>query len=258
MRVGVIDVGSSTARLLVARVSRGALVAVGRERAVLSLGEEIERTGRISDIKLARLAADCEDFARTASALGAVRVSVVVTAPGRQAENRTALVSTLQHATGLSVRVLSPEEEGTLAFEGAVMGAERVRDPVAVCDVGGGSTEVVVGTTDGGPAYVRTVGIGSLRLACRTLSYERPSKRELARARRRGRGGLRSVLGTAAEDGAGHGRDRSGTSPARRAHPGAGRARRGTSTSAPVRGPTRSSRSSVSHRIASGASRLER
>lgn len=184
MRVGVIDVGSSTARLLVARVSRGALVAVGRERAVLSLGEEIERTGRISDIKLARLAADCEDFARTASALGAVRVSVVVTAPGRQAENRTALVSTLQHATGLSVRVLSPEEEGTLAFEGAVMGAERVRDPVAVCDVGGGSTEVVVGTTDGGPAYVRTVGIGSLRLACRTLSYERPSKRELARARR--------------------------------------------------------------------------
>ncbi|MCY4087721.1 MAG: hypothetical protein OXG37_12795 [Actinomycetia bacterium] len=183
MRVGVIDVGSNTARLLVARVSRSTFVPVGRERAVLSLGEEVERTGRISDIKLARLAAQCEEFVRTAGALGASQVRVVVTAPGRQAENREALISTLRHATGLGVRVLSPEEEGMLAFTGAVTCAERVQDPVAVCDVGGGSTEVVVGTTDGGAAYVRAVGIGSLRLACRTLSYERPSKRELARAR---------------------------------------------------------------------------
>ena len=125
MRVGVIDVGSNTARLLVARVSRSTLVPVGCERAVLSLGEEIERTGRVSDIKLARLAAQCEEFVRTAGALGASQVRVVVTAPGRQAENRKALISTLRHATGLGVRVLSPEEEGMLAFTGAVMCAER-------------------------------------------------------------------------------------------------------------------------------------
>jgi exopolyphosphatase/guanosine-5'-triphosphate,3'-diphosphate pyrophosphatase len=80
-------------------------------------------------------------------------------------------------------KVLRPEEEGELAWYGAVATAEDPPDSIAVCDVGGGSTQLVVGTVSGGPAWVRSVDLGSLRLTRRTLDSAPSSQTDLDTAR---------------------------------------------------------------------------
>ena len=79
-------------------------------------------------------------------------------------------------------RVVSPEEEGRLAYEGAVAAFPDLPATVAVCDVGGGSTEIAVGTPDAGPAWLVSLDIGSLRLAHRFLEADPPGKKALAAA----------------------------------------------------------------------------
>lgn len=183
MRVGVLDVGSNTIRLLVAAPAGRGVEAVREERAVLGLGEEIEQHGRIGDVRLARTAERAREYARLARKAGVSRLDVIVTAPGRQAENAHDLVAALERACRHDVRVLSPDEEGRLAFLGAVAQARRLPDRVAVCDVGGGSTEIVVGTPGGHVGWSCSVEIGSLRLTGRAGIDDPPTKRSLAAAR---------------------------------------------------------------------------
>ena len=184
MRVSIIDIGSNTVRLLVATDDGGSLVAVHEERAVLGLGDEIERFGRLSDLKLAETADWARRYARTARKLGCESVEVVVTAPGRQSTNAGELLSLLTRATGVPAQVLSPEDEGRLAYEGALSQAGSLPERVAVCDVGGGSTEVVTGTLSSGPAFCHSLDIGSLRLTRRLLDGDPPRKKAVAAARR--------------------------------------------------------------------------
>lgn len=183
MRIGIVDIGSNTARLLVAERDRGRVRAVREERAVLALGDEVERYGRISAVKLAETGKRANTYARIARALGCTEVAVIVTAPGRQSANASELVEALERATGLAARVLSEEEEGTLAFVGAVAQARRATGRVAVCDVGGGSTEVAVGGPASGPDFVRSLDIGSLRLTSRWLATDPPRRKAIAKAR---------------------------------------------------------------------------
>ena len=76
-------------------------------------------------------------------------VEILVTSPGRQADNGAELLAALEHAGGVPVRLLSAEEEGRLAFDGAVAALDELPSTIAVCDVGGGSTQIVVGTREG-------------------------------------------------------------------------------------------------------------
>jgi exopolyphosphatase/guanosine-5'-triphosphate,3'-diphosphate pyrophosphatase len=184
MLVGVIDIGSNTARLLVASRGASSVEAVHEERALLALGDEIERRGRISDRKLAETADRAGGYARTARKLGCVAIDVFVTAPGRQSENADDLLRAVERSTGASVRVLSAEDEGRLAFEGAVALAGPLAGRIAVCDVGGGSTEVVVGSLQAGPTQCSSLEIGSLRLTRRHLDADPPGNRRIAAARK--------------------------------------------------------------------------
>jgi exopolyphosphatase/guanosine-5'-triphosphate,3'-diphosphate pyrophosphatase len=183
MRVGVIDVGSNTVRLLVAAVGDGEVATVREERAQLGLGEELLRHGRVRRRKLAELAAVTGDYARIARKLGVRELETVVTAPGRQEDDPQRLLDTLGRATAGEVRVASPEEEGELAFAGAVARAGIGDAVVAVCDVGGGSTEVVVGTELRGAGWVRSVDVGSLRLTAALLHRDPPTPGQLEAAR---------------------------------------------------------------------------
>jgi exopolyphosphatase/guanosine-5'-triphosphate,3'-diphosphate pyrophosphatase len=184
MPVGVIDVGSNTARLLVAVGDGAAVRGVREERAVLALGEEIERNGRLSKGKLEETALHVRRYARIAREHRCRAVEVVVTAPGRQSENAAALVRALERAAAAPVRILSPLEEGTLAYLGAVAQAcDDLPDRVAVCDVGGGSTEIAVGSSARGVEHCVSFEVGSLRLTRRYLDG-RASKAALAAARR--------------------------------------------------------------------------
>ena len=183
MTVAVIDVGSHTVRLLVARREQGRIRAVREEKAVIGLGSEVERLGQLSSQKLAETASLVESFSRIARKAGASHVETVITAPGRQSANGAELVALLIEASSAGVRVLSPDQEGRLAFQGAVQELATDGESVAVCDVGGGSTEVVVGTRTGEPAWLRSVDIGALRLTGRVLSEDPPTSEALALAR---------------------------------------------------------------------------
>jgi exopolyphosphatase/guanosine-5'-triphosphate,3'-diphosphate pyrophosphatase len=182
MQAGIVDVGSNTVRLLVAAREGGALVPLREEREHLFLGEDVERHGRLSERRIAEAARCVAEQVRLAREHGAASVEVVVTAPGRQSGNGRELVEALAAASGASVRVLSADEEGRLAFAGAVASASPASESVAVCDVGGGSTEVVVGTVTGGPAWTRSLDLGAVRLTERFFAADPPGRKALAAA----------------------------------------------------------------------------
>jgi exopolyphosphatase/guanosine-5'-triphosphate,3'-diphosphate pyrophosphatase len=183
MRVAVIDVGSNTVRLLVAAV-RGAdrIEPIADEKAFLWLGAELAQRGELGPKKQAELSDTARAFARIAHDHDIARLETIVTAPGR-GRGAESLLETLGQATGAPVRVLSASEEGRLAWEGAVARAGDLPDVVGVADVGGGSTELVVGTPLAGPAWVCSLAIGSLRLTERFFRGDPPSPDEVARAR---------------------------------------------------------------------------
>ena len=183
MRVGVVDVGSNTVRLLVAERHGSSVVAVREAKKLLLLGREIERCGLLSDQKLEEIRQCACGFAALARESGVARLDVVVTAPGRQAENAEQLVEILGQASAASVRVLSADEEGRLAWEGAVASSDGRGGTLAVCDVGGGSTEVVVGIREHGPAWSRSLDIGCLRLTERLIDSDPPGKEGMRRVR---------------------------------------------------------------------------
>ncbi len=184
MRVAVIDIGSNTARLLVADVGPDdSVTRVDVQRSYLRLGAELERRGHLGPAKIAEAAAVAGDFASRAEALDVTKLGVIVTAPGRQAASGAPLVHALRAATGSHVRVLTADEEGRLAYEGAIALAGDLPEVVAVVDVGGGSTEMVVGTPLAGAAWVHSVDLGSLRLTRKLLAKDPPGRRAVATAR---------------------------------------------------------------------------
>jgi len=178
VRVAIIDVGANTLRLLVAVPAGPAVSRVFEERTQLGLGEEVERFGYVTAEKCADAVAIARDQTRTARRLGCERIEIVVTSPGRQSANGEDFADALARGCGVPVRILTAEEEGMRAWEGAVVAVEDPPESIAVCDVGGGSAQLVVGTLESGPAWVRSVDLGSLRLTTRLLADGNPPSSE--------------------------------------------------------------------------------
>ena len=171
--VGVLDVGSNTIRLLVAGVEQGAVVPIDKEKVRLSLGEEIERYGSVSDVHVAAAAKAVRKMAKIARSHGVASLDVFLTAPGRQSGNADELVAALSRAAGSPVRVLTKDEEGRLAYAGAVATSPiELPKTIAVCDVGGASTEIAVGSPMREPDWIESIDLGSVRLTTRTSSAE--------------------------------------------------------------------------------------
>jgi exopolyphosphatase/guanosine-5'-triphosphate,3'-diphosphate pyrophosphatase len=183
MRVAVVDVGANTLRLLVAVRDGHRIVPVHQEKEQLGLGEEVERYGYISAGKCAEAVAVAHAQVRRARRLGCERIEIVITSPGRQSGNSDDFADALARGAGVPVRILSSEEEGALAWDGAVTALDELPESIAVCDVGGGSAQIAVGTASSGPAWVRSVDLGSLRLTTRLLSDDPPSDDAGAQAR---------------------------------------------------------------------------
>lgn len=182
MRVAIVDVGANTARLLVATLdATGRVEPLREEKRQLDLGEEIERNGgEISAEKLDEVVAVAHAYVRRGRKLGASQLRILVTSPGRQASNGDELVDALR-STGAPADVLTAEEEGALAWRGAVGACrEPLPESIGVCDVGGGSVQLVVGTPAEGPAWIRSVDVGSLRLTRRAFHDDPPKKEQVA------------------------------------------------------------------------------
>lgn len=181
MPVAVVDVGSNTVRLLVTTSSGRELLSL---RETLRLGESVEQHGAIPPDRLALVAECAARYAGAARALGADAIDVLVTSPGRQAANGAELASALERATRAPVRIVSAEEEGRLAFVGALASADvGSRKLVAVVDVGGGSAQTAVGSRRGGATWVRSIDLGSMRLTTRLLPADPPGPAAMMRAR---------------------------------------------------------------------------
>jgi exopolyphosphatase/guanosine-5'-triphosphate,3'-diphosphate pyrophosphatase len=180
--VGVLDVGSNTARLLVARVEHGDVVPLDKEKGRLPLGEEIERFGAVSEMHVAAAAKAVRKLAKRARSHSVESLDIFLTAPGRQSANAEELVAALTRAAGVPVRVLSTDEEGRLAYIGAVATAPiDLPGRIAVCDVGGASTEIAIGSPHASPDWVESVELGSVRLTTRVASVGE-AKQEAAAA----------------------------------------------------------------------------
>jgi exopolyphosphatase/guanosine-5'-triphosphate,3'-diphosphate pyrophosphatase len=179
-----IDIGSNTTRVLVAEPTQGKLRKVMEQRAYTRIGKDSQHDGMVDDDKVAEVAETVATQVRLARELGPEAIRVVATAAIREAANRDQIVAEIARVAGVSVDVLSEHEEGRLAFLGAIKTlGHPVDGDVGVVDVGGGSTEVVLGNVDEGVRSVRSFKIGSGQLADDFLSNDPPSPSELRAVR---------------------------------------------------------------------------
>jgi exopolyphosphatase/guanosine-5'-triphosphate,3'-diphosphate pyrophosphatase len=178
VRVAVVDIGSNSTRLLIADVDAGGAVAeVDRRSIVTRLGEGVDATGRLADAAMARVRTVLDDYRAAIDAAGTGSAAAVLTSAVRDAANGTAFVAEVRDRYGLDARELTGDEEASLTYLGATAG--RLREhPMLVVDVGGGSTELVVGQGEEIRFHVSTQA-GVVRQSERHLAHDPPEDHEL-------------------------------------------------------------------------------
>ena len=171
-RVAGIDCGTNSIRLLVADVDEaGRLTDLDRRMEVVRLGQGVDRTGRIAPEALERTLDAARRYAAICADLGAERIRFVATSATRDAENRADFVAGVRDALGVEPEVVAGAEEAALSFRGATsVLAGKHPGPFLVVDIGGGSTELALGTTSGNLA--RT-GVVVVLLALVAVAFER-------------------------------------------------------------------------------------
>ena len=192
LRVAGIDCGTNSIRLLVADVAREPdgrlrLTDVHREMRVVRLGQGVDATGRLSEHALDRTWRALADYAAVITASGAVRTRMVATSATRDAQNRADFVDMVRSTLGQDPEVITGREEAELSFAGAVGDLDPATGPFLVVDIGGGSTELVVGERDGAVNRVAdgiSLDIGCVRITERILRGDPPTAAERAEAAR--------------------------------------------------------------------------
>jgi exopolyphosphatase/guanosine-5'-triphosphate,3'-diphosphate pyrophosphatase len=183
MRVAAIDCGTNSIRLLIADVdeSTGMLADVVRTMRVVRLGEGIDRTGEFSTGALERTFAACDEYAGLLALHGKPALRFVATSATRDARNRDAFIAGVRARLGVEPDVIAGTEEAALSFLGAVRGLppELLTPPVLVVDIGGGSTEFVLG--DKLPSHSISIDVGCVRMTERHLRSDPPTVEEIAR-----------------------------------------------------------------------------
>ena len=180
MVCGCIDIGSNTTRVLVADASDGHLREVLQRRAFTRIGKGLQPGAEIPRAKIDEVAAVVASHRELAEAAGARPVRTVATAAIRCAANRDEFVEVVGERGGVEVTILDGEEEARLAFVGATRTLGHELDGVVgVVDVGGGSTEIAVGTVAGGVSWWASFRLGSGHLADEYLRSDPPSAADL-------------------------------------------------------------------------------
>ncbi len=186
MLCAAIDIGSNTTRVLVAEPVEGQLKMVMEQRAYTRINKAIDEGGSIRAEKVREVAEVVSTQVRLARELGAEVIRSVATAAVRDARNGELAAKAIAEASGVEVDILSEEQEGRLSFIGATKTlGHPVQGKVGVVDVGGGSTEVILGTVAGGVELVRSWRIGSGVLADELISSDPPSVAEIRKVRDR-------------------------------------------------------------------------
>jgi exopolyphosphatase/guanosine-5'-triphosphate,3'-diphosphate pyrophosphatase len=163
-RVAAVDCGTNSIRLLVADAdpATGELVDLERRMTIVRLGQDVDRTGRLAPEALERTFAACREYARIIEAHGAEKVRFVATSASRDAENRDEFVSGVLGILGVEPEVITGDQEAEFSFTGATKELAGRAEDYLVADIGGGSTELVVGRD--AVRAARSVDIGCVRL----------------------------------------------------------------------------------------------
>jgi exopolyphosphatase/guanosine-5'-triphosphate,3'-diphosphate pyrophosphatase len=181
-RRAVVDVGTNSVKLLVADVAGASVVPVLEDARQTRLGRDFYDTHRLQPEAMARTARAVRAFARRARTLGATRLRVVATSAARDARNAAALVQEIERACGVRPEILSGEQEAEWAFRGAMTDRRLAREPVLLLDVGGGSTEFILGHGDA-VHFRRSYPLGAVRLMETMPHSDPPRPEELAACR---------------------------------------------------------------------------
>ncbi len=183
-RVAALDCGTNSLRLLVADVTDGPdggrLTDVHREMRVVRLGQGVDRTGELAPEALERTRVALADYAAVCARLEVQRTRLVATSATRDARNADDFVALVLATLGTAPDVVTGEQEAALSFDGATRGLDPADGPFLVVDIGGGSTELVLGTT--GVEASRSVDIGCVRLTERHLAGDPPTAAQVAAA----------------------------------------------------------------------------
>ncbi|PAY21886.1 exopolyphosphatase [Dietzia natronolimnaea] len=193
VRVGAVDCGTNSIRLLVAEGIPGeaGLTDVTREMRIIRLGEGVDGTGRLSDGALSRCRTALTDYTATMAELGVQSVRMVATSATRDARNKDEFFGMTaevlgKHFPGAQAEVISGQTEAELTFAGGVSDLSPADGPFVVTDLGGGSTEIVVGELVGGEVRLlgaRSLDIGCVRITERVLHSDPPTAAEIVEAR---------------------------------------------------------------------------
>jgi exopolyphosphatase/guanosine-5'-triphosphate,3'-diphosphate pyrophosphatase len=186
-RVAALDCGTNSLRLLVADIGTdGSLTDVLREMRVVRLGEGVDRTGELSQAALERTFGVLREYTAQLRELGAERVRMVATSATRDARNRGEFVSGVRDILGVDPEVITGDEEAALSFTGAtgdLVARPDLAEPHLVVDIGGGSTEFILGSAgDANSVAARSVDIGCVRLTERHLRDDPATPEQLAAA----------------------------------------------------------------------------
>ncbi len=182
-RVAAVDCGTNSIRLLIADLDgRGGLRDVVRTLRLVRLGEGVDRTGRFGAEALERTLSAVRDYAELCREHGVQRIRFVATSATRDAANRAEFTDAVAAILGVPAEVIAGTEEAALSFRGALTGLDTAAAQHLVVDLGGGSTELVLGASTPDSAF--SMDIGCVRLAERHLHSDPPLKAELANIRR--------------------------------------------------------------------------
>jgi exopolyphosphatase / guanosine-5'-triphosphate,3'-diphosphate pyrophosphatase len=173
--------GTNSTRLLVADVVEGRVEQRERRTKITRLGEGVEATGRLSDDAIERVLTACAEYSRAIERHGVERAVAVLTSAVRDAANGAQLERAVRERFGFEAETISGEQEAMLTYRGAT-GARPHRTPLVVLDIGGGSTELVVGEGEEILFHVSTQ-LGSIRHTERILTSDPPTEEQLERCR---------------------------------------------------------------------------
>lgn len=185
-RVAAVDCGTNSIRLLVADCdpATGELVSLDRRMEIVRLGQGVDRTGRLAPEALERTFAACRTYAQVVEELGAERLRFAATSASRDASNREDFVRGVRDILGVDPEVISGDQEAAFSFTGATRELAARADlerPYLVVDIGGGSTEFVVG--DRAVRAARSVDVGCVRLTERHALSDPVTDAEIAEVR---------------------------------------------------------------------------
>ncbi|AZN30686.1 Ppx/GppA family phosphatase [Flaviflexus salsibiostraticola] len=194
MKVAGIDCGTNSIRLLIADIEPGRpLRDLERTMQIVRLGQGVDRTGRFAEDALERTFASAEYYAELCRQHEVEDIRFVATSATRDAENRDVFITGIEQRLGVTPQVISGQREAQLSFAGATSVIDAT-DPVAVVDLGGGSTEIVVGTAAEGVTGSYSMNIGCVRMQERHFTADPPTPEQIESARRDIRAALDQAL----------------------------------------------------------------